>query len=166
MTYSSVHACHELPAWSLATLCGTHVWASPWQLWLLLHRGYTRVTSWLCYMRLCYGYIMVMSWLLLQLLRQIGDRLCYGCHASLERINMSAVPMTPCIFFRPLSQNLAYSEFSKQCGQCEQDWQYATVYFYHYVPDIELRALCLLFNSYKNNNLWGRYYYTYFTSGN
>ena len=95
--------CIELPAWSPATLCGTPVWASPWQPWLLLHRGYTGVTSWLCYMRLCYGYVMVMSWLMLQLLSQIGDRLCYGCHASQERINTSAVPRTPCVFFQPLS---------------------------------------------------------------
>ena len=86
------------------------VWASPWQAWLLRHRGYTGVTSWLCYMRLCHGYITVMSRLLLQLLRQIGDRLCQGCHASQERINMSAasaVPITPCVFFQPLSLSLA-----------------------------------------------------------
>ena len=42
---------------------------------------------------LCHGYIMVMLWLLLQLLRQPGERLCYGCHASQERKSVSAVPM-------------------------------------------------------------------------
>ena len=40
----------------------------------------------------CYGYTMVLLWLLLQLLHQPGERLCYGCRASQERINMSAVP--------------------------------------------------------------------------
>ena len=46
---------------------------------------------------------MAMLWLLLQLLCQLGERLCYGCHASQERMNMSAVPMAPCVFFQPLS---------------------------------------------------------------
>ena len=45
--------------------------------------------------RLCYGSVMVMLWLLLLLLRQPGERLRYGCHASQERINVSAVPTAP-----------------------------------------------------------------------
>ena len=72
---------------------------------------------WLAYMGLCFGYIMVMLWLLLWLLRQPGERLCYGCHASQERINMYAVPVVPGIFFQPLSLHLAYPGFSKQCEQ-------------------------------------------------
>ena len=49
---------------------------------------------------LCHGYIMVMLWLLLWLLlscllHQPGERLCYGCCASQERINVSAVPIAP-----------------------------------------------------------------------
>ena len=44
---------------------------------------------------LCYGYIIVMFWLLLWKLHQLGEMLCYGCHASQERKNMSAVPTVP-----------------------------------------------------------------------
>ena len=57
----------------------------------------------------------VTLWLLLWLLRQPGERLCYGRHASQERINMYAVPVVPGIFFQPLSLHLAYPGFSKQC---------------------------------------------------
>ena len=59
------------------------------------------VTSWLCY-----GYIIVRLWLLLQLLRQPGKRLCYGCHAPQERKNVSAVPMAPGVSFQPLNSCL------------------------------------------------------------
>ena len=41
------------------------------------------------------GSVMVMLWPLLQLLRQPGERLCYGCQASQERIKVSSVPMAP-----------------------------------------------------------------------
>ena len=62
-----------------------------------------------------HGYIMVMLWLLLQLLHQPGERLYYGCHANQEKINMSAAPMAPRVFFQPLSLCLAYPGFSEQC---------------------------------------------------
>ena len=42
---------------------------------------------------LYYGCAMVMLRLLLWLLHQPEERLCYGCRASRERINVSAVPM-------------------------------------------------------------------------
>ena len=58
---------------------------------------------------------MVMLWVLLQLLRQPGERLCYGYHASQERINVPVIPTTPRIFFQPLSARLAYTGFSEQC---------------------------------------------------
>ena len=41
------------------------------------------------------GSVMVMLWPLLQLLRQPGERLCYGCQASQERIKLSSIPMAP-----------------------------------------------------------------------
>ena len=44
---------------------------------------------------LYYGCAMVMLQLLLWLLCQLGERLCYGCCASQERINVSAVPIAP-----------------------------------------------------------------------
>ena len=50
-----------------------------------------------------YGYVMVTLWLLLQLLHQPGERLCYDCHASQQRINVSVVPTAPCVFFQPLT---------------------------------------------------------------
>ena len=67
-----------------------------------------------------YGYIMVLLWLLLRLLCQSGERLCYGCRASQERINMSAVPIAPGVFFQPVSSCLAYPWFSEQWEECEQ----------------------------------------------
>ena len=60
-----------------------------------------------------YGYVVAAPMVLLQ----PGMRLCYSCHASKERINMSAAPMTPCISFKPLRPHLAYPGFSKQCEQ-------------------------------------------------
>ena len=69
-----------------------------------------------------WGYVMatLWLWLLLWLLRQPGERLCYGRWASQERINLSAVPTAPWIFFQLLSSQLAYPGFSKQHKQCEQ----------------------------------------------
>ena len=57
---------------------------------------------------LCHGYVMVLLWLLLWLLHQKGERLCYGCHASQERINVSAVPTAPCIFLQLPHSHLTY----------------------------------------------------------
>ena len=56
--------------------------------------------------------------------------LCYicfcGCFASQKRINVSAVPMTPPVFFQPLSSRLAYPGFTKYCEQCEKqdNWRH------------------------------------------
>ena len=66
------------------------------------------------------GYVMVAA----TAAASAGERLCYGCHASQERINMSAVPMAPYVIFQALSSSFAYLGFSKQCKQCEQDQQY------------------------------------------
>ena len=75
-------------------------------------------------LQLCWSNIMallceVMLWQLLWWLHQV-ERGCYGCCASQESINVSAVPMAPQVFFQPLSSRLAYPEFNKQCEQCEQ----------------------------------------------
>ena len=66
------------------------------------------VTLWLCY-----GCVVVRLWLLLLLLRQ-QETGCYGCRASQERTNVSAVLTVPQVFFQPLSSWLVYSGFSKQ----------------------------------------------------
>ena len=63
-----------------------------------------------------WGYVMVV----LRPLSQPGERLCYSCRASQERVIVSAVPMRPWVFFQPLSSRLAYLGFSEQCKQCEQ----------------------------------------------
>ena len=57
---------------------------------------------------LCYGSVMVTLWPMLQLPHQPGERLCYGCCASQERMNLSALSMAPRIFFQPLSSSLTY----------------------------------------------------------
>ena len=63
---------------------------------------------------------MVILWLLLRLLGQPKERLCNGCPANQERINVSAVPMALQVSFQPLSPHFAYPGFSKQCKQHEQ----------------------------------------------
>ena len=122
-TYGIANMHHEVLTWSQCTLCFRSVWVSPWKPWLLLHWGYTGVTSWVCYMRLCCGYIMVKLWLLLWLLHQPGERLHYVCHDSQERIHVSAVPMAAWVSFQLFSLCLSYPGLSKQFQQCEQDQQ-------------------------------------------
>ena len=89
LTYRTVHARHELLAWSRVTLWGMPVWAPPGKAL----KGCVR----LCCVMLC---------LLLQLL----------CHQ--ERMHMFAVPKAPHIFFQPLSWHFAYHGFSEQYRQC------------------------------------------------
>ena len=122
MIYSTAHARHEVLAQSWVTGCGTHVWAPPTEAAaFLLHHGYigsvTRGENRTC--------------LLLQLLCHPGERvccaiLCYGCQASHERINMSAVSTAPQVFFQPLSSSLANPAFSEQCTQWETTRQSAS----------------------------------------
>ena len=65
------------------------------------------------------GYVMVAA----TAAASAGERLCYGCCASQERINMSAVPTAPRVSFQPLSLSLAYPGFGKQCEQ-QDNWQH------------------------------------------
>ena len=88
--------------------------------------------------------------LLPQLLHQAGERLCSGCHASQERINVSAVPMAPQGSFQPLSLHLAYPGFSEQRGQCEQQYTHHTkkaVYILVYTFLIVFLAIRFLFHT-------------------
>ena len=116
-----MNAPHEVLTWTWATFvtsappgkalgvfCSMPVWASPRKPWLLLHPGYIRAASWLCYMMLYYDCVMVMLRLLLWLPCQPGERLCYNCHVSQDRINVSAVPTAPRVSFQPLRSCLAY----------------------------------------------------------
>lgn len=61
-----------------------------------------------------------MLWLLLQVLHKLGEKLFYGCCASQETVNLSAVTRAPWVSFQALSLCLASPGFSEQCGQCEQ----------------------------------------------
>ena len=111
-------------------VCVVHQYELHCKPWMLLYWSSTGVVSWLCYIKLCYGNVTVMLWLPLQL---PGERLCYGFHSSQERINVSAVPMAPRVFFQPLSSSFAYPGFNKQCEQqknwhCEQDQRYTAHY--------------------------------------
>ena len=63
---------------------------------------------------------MVMLWLLLQV-HQPGEKLCYGCCASQETVNLSAVTVAPWVSFQALNWCLAYPGFSEQCELYE--WQ-------------------------------------------
>ena len=128
VTYSTAYARHGVLAWLWATVYSMPVWASPWKPWLLLHWGYIGAT-------LCYGSVMVMLWPLLQLLHQPGERLCYGCCASQERINVSALPMAPRIFFQPLSSSLTYPGINEQCRQYERQdsWHHEQDQWYTHI---------------------------------
>ena len=64
--------------------------------------------------------VMLLCCSLLWMMRQPAERLCYGFHAREERINASAVPTAPLIFFQPLILRLALPWSSEQGGQCEQ----------------------------------------------
>ena len=122
---------------ALGAVCGMPVWTSLWKPWLLLHWGYNGAASWLHYI----GYVMAVLWLLLWLLHQQGGRPCYGCHASQERINVSAFPTAPHIFFQPLSLCLAYPGFSKQCEQ-QDNWRHDQNqrYIQLFLPLVSLHA--------------------------
>ena len=85
------------------------------------HHGYVIWVYAIATLWLCYGCLMVMLWLLLWLLHQPGERLCFGCCASQERINVSALPIAPRVSFQPLSSCLAYPGFSKRCEQ-QYNW--------------------------------------------
>ena len=124
ITYSTVYDCHELLTWLWATLCSTACMSFTMKALaaaaLGLHWSDIMVTLHEVMLWQPYGYIMVMLRLQLQLPCQPGERLSCGCCASQERINMSAVPTVPQVFFQPLSSWLAYSGFSRQWKRCEQ----------------------------------------------
>ena len=48
---------------------------------------------------------------------------CYSCCISQERINVSAVPMPPQLFFQTLNLCLAYPGFSRQCER-QDKWHH------------------------------------------
>ena len=110
---STVHAHHEVLAWSWATLCWPDIWAPPRK------RG-----RYCCITAMSIGSAMrgeIIACLLLWLLHQPGEklcrvRLCYGCCVSQKRISVSAVPTAPRVFFQTLSSCLAYPGFSEQCS--------------------------------------------------
>ena len=126
IAYSTAHACHKVLTWS----------------WVVCSNAYVSSTrsgrNYCCIMGVSLGSAIrgeTIAWILLQLLHQQGDNtvmaavsarrevVCsyvYGCCASQNRINVSAFPMAPRIFFWPLSSHLAYPGFSEQCAQCEQ----------------------------------------------
>ena len=101
-----------------------------------LHWSNTMVMFYEVLLRLHYGYILVIFWPLLGLQHQHGERVCYGCHGSQERINLSAIPSAPRIFFQPLISHLAYPGFSKQCRECEQrdNWHHQQNQQYNHLP--------------------------------
>ena len=78
---------------------------------------------------------MILLWLLLWLLCQPGERLCYGSHASQERINTSVVlrlltfssSLLAHVLPTIISANSAHSEIQRDNWHCEQDQQYRWV---------------------------------------
>ena len=125
---STAYVCHEVLTWLWATLCGTPVPAPPIKPWeLLLYHSCVR---WVSQERREHSSTVMAA---VSAGREVVCRyvvLCYicfcGCCASQKRINVSAVPMTPPVFFQPLSSLLAYSGFTKYCGKCEKqdNWRH------------------------------------------
>ena len=134
---STAHACLQVRTWSQATLCSMH----------MCHLESGSITAAPQEERII---------CVLQLLRQPGERLCYGCRSSQERINVSAVLMAPesfyCLLVRTLpavgsanSENRVNSETT--C--CEQDQQYITIQSSNPTPKYSLNELKI----YKNKNI-------------
>ena len=113
--------CHEILAWSQATLRGMHIPAPPKQWWNYccvmavsigsVTRGenivFTATVSASARREFCYGCYASQK-------RGCCVRLCYGCFQ--DRINVSAVPTAPQDFFQFFSLSLTYPGFSKQCA--------------------------------------------------
>ena len=100
---SAAHVCHRVLRCSGAALCGVPVWDS-WKPWLLPHWGYSWAALWWRYVwGQCHGYVIATLWLCCGCcygcFSQPGESWCNGCHASQERINVSAVPW---VSFQPL----------------------------------------------------------------
>ena len=145
---STAHARHEVFAWSWTTLCYAHMWAPPRKGW-----------HYCCIPAASIGSATRAEFivrLLLRLLRQPGGRfccvsLCHGC--CQERINMSTVPITPWVFFQPLSSSLAYPGFSELCTRWNAVRQLAlsTGSAIHTVKDLEIwfwGEIYVVFDSY------------------
>ena len=75
---------------------------------LRLHWGGTMVMLREDMLWLHYGYDIVMLWLLLWAVSP-EERLCYGCCLSQEVINMSVIPMAPCIIIICIQYIYIYS---------------------------------------------------------
>ena len=120
ISYTTERASHEVPAWSQVTVRGYTCVSFTMKVLaaavLGLHWSDIMVMLYEVILWLHYSYVMVMLWLFLQLLHQPGERLCYSCHVSQERIKVSAVPMSPNISFQPLSSLLGYPGFIQQCA--------------------------------------------------
>ena len=118
-TCSTVHASHKVLTCSWATLCCPDIWAPP-------ESGGLSVASQPCLLgqpqeegiqhAYCYSCCVNQMRMLLWPLHQPGERLgcvtlcygcCYACCISWKRINVSAHPIVPWVFFQPLSSYLA-----------------------------------------------------------
>ena len=88
---------------------------------------------------------------------------CYGCCASLERINTSAVSTALLAFFQPLSSHLTCLGFSEQCAQWDTARQFIMPVF-HPFPQAasSLWAYYPLLVSFflflVMENSWGKYW--------
>lgn len=105
IVYSTVHVGHEVLTW----------------LWVVCHRDLRAPP------RMQQNYCYVMAVLVGSAMRgencgraaaSARREYCYGCCASQEKINVSAVPMAlPCvIFFQPLSSRLSCPGFIEWCA--------------------------------------------------
>ena len=127
ITYSTVHARDKVTTWPQATmlLFCMHVyisssWKSPW--------GYVMVALWWWGCEDPHRPTAVSARSTTR-----GENTdvccCYGCCASPERINTSAVSTALLVFFQPLSSHLTCPGFSEQCAQWDTAGQFTMPVF-------------------------------------
>ena len=138
------------------------VWTSPWKPWNLLPRCPLHIGIAL---EQHHGYAL---WYFVMATLWLCCGCCYGCCISQERgcvmatitwfilwreETVSSVPTAPHVFFQPLSLSLAYSGFSKQWAQCEQqdNWHYIQDQQYNEVSDL---SACLQLG--RRCSFWGQ----------
>ena len=134
---STAHVRQEVLARSwVGIVGGMHLWAPPRKWWnFMLH--HCCCVHWVNHARREYS----MSATITD--ASARREYCYGCWASQERINLSAVPAAPGVSSQPLSLPFAHQGFSEQWGQSDQqdnwrhkqDQQYlilSEIFFYKY----------------------------------
>ena len=107
---SAAHACHKVLAWSRVVCC-VDTSSTQKVVALLPHHG---CVCWVSRKRREYSMSTTKA------AASSRRASCYSYCDCQERVDMSAVPNAPHVFFQPPSSHFAYPGFREQCGQCGQ----------------------------------------------